>query len=415
MIAVNAHTVKKVDLSQLKNVKVVKGQNFKQKAATLAISNANLQAAKTIKNMPAKAKRNVAPAGMDNLEGTWVEEHTEWLDEVTSFNVASSIEITLEEDEMGEYLMIEGVSEGYADLYAEYDPETGLLHIPSMQYCYEHEDYGQFAFCSLNEEGDLSEEDYTLQVEQDENGHISMVSTSENGWVILITEGDYAGQAWTFGDELIINQPNFEFTGYETHVENSAWTGYNEFGEKLVYVENIEGTVIVHGMFGTSIMLSMDESGTMFTMPNGQPVTYGYTGTEYFTFSTYNMDAFGDNWEVKMTEDDTYSPDPNWELPGYISSTGAYVFASTERDAEGNMQWDYLYVAKFMSATGGYFKNLYTGMVLIPLEEETDGNTGISSVNTAKANNITFNVAGQKVNKDYKGLVIRNGQKFMNK
>lgn len=415
MIAVNAHTVKKVDLSQLKNVKVVKGQNFKQKAATLAISNANLQAAKTIKNMPAKAKRNVAPAGMGNFEGTWVEEHTEWLDEVTSFNVASSIEITLEEDEMGEYLMIEGVSEGYADLYAEYDPETGLLHIPSMQYCYEHEDYGQFAFCALTEEGDLSEEDYTLQVEQDENGHISMESTSEYGWVILLTEGDYAGEAWTFGDELIINQPNFEFTGYETHVENSAWTGYNEFGEELVYVENIEGTVIVHGMFGTSIMLSMDESGTEFTMPNGQPVTYGYTGTDYIIFSTYNMDAFGDNWDVKMTEDDTYSPDPNWELPGYISTTGAYVFASTERDAEGNMQWDYLYVAKFLSATGGYFKNLYTGMLLIPLEEETDGNTGISSVNTAKANNITFNVAGQKVNKDYKGLVIRNGQKFMNK
>lgn len=416
MVAVNAQNLSnRFDVAKLNNVKVVKGQSMmKHAGAPVSLSNANMQVVKNIKNLPAKAAKHNAPASsLENLEGNWIEEHTEWIDDITSFNVASQVEATMEEDEEGAYLAITGISDGYANIYGEYDPETGLMAI-YPQYCYEHESYGRFAFFGLTEEGELDQDNpYMLQVEQDETGHISMVSTSENGWVILLMEGEYQGEAWTFGDELILNQPNFEFTGSETHVENNAWTGYNDFEGILVYLENIEGTAIVHGMFGTSFMLSMSEDGTEFTIPNGQPITYGWTGTEYIIFTTYNMDAFGDHWDVMMTQDDTYTPDPNWELPGYVSTTGAYVFASTERDEEGKMQWDYIYVAKFMSETSGYFKNLYAGIVLLPLEEPETGISGVAG--EKKANNITFNAAGQKVNKDYKGLVIRNGQKFMNK
>nr|MCR5511976.1 DUF5017 domain-containing protein [Prevotella sp.] len=42
--------------------------------------------------------------------------------------------------------------------------------------------------------------------------------------------------------------------------------------------------------------------------------------------------------------------------------------------------------------------------------------TGITNVNAAKAENaVRYNLAGQKVNNDYKGVVIMNGKKFMNK
>ena len=44
------------------------------------------------------------------------------------------------------------------------------------------------------------------------------------------------------------------------------------------------------------------------------------------------------------------------------------------------------------------------------------GSTGISTVKAQKAqNNVIYNLAGQKVGKDYKGIVIMNGKKFMQK
>ena len=51
-----------------------------------------------------------------------------------------------------------------------------------------------------------------------------------------------------------------------------------------------------------------------------------------------------------------------------------------------------------------------------PTEVEADFTTGITSVKTADAVNAPmFNLAGQRVNNGYKGVVIQNGKKFMQK
>ena len=41
--------------------------------------------------------------------------------------------------------------------------------------------------------------------------------------------------------------------------------------------------------------------------------------------------------------------------------------------------------------------------------------SGISSVKAENANATMYNLAGQKVGADYKGIVVKNGKKFMNK
>lgn len=46
---------------------------------------------------------------------------------------------------------------------------------------------------------------------------------------------------------------------------------------------------------------------------------------------------------------------------------------------------------------------------------ELGGTSGISSVSTNQLRGVAYNVAGQKVAADAKGLVIMNGKKFMNK
>lgn len=47
--------------------------------------------------------------------------------------------------------------------------------------------------------------------------------------------------------------------------------------------------------------------------------------------------------------------------------------------------------------------------------EDFPETTSINSISVEKANNVMFNVAGQKVSADYKGIVIKDGKKFFNK
>ena len=84
-----------------------------------------------------------------------------------------------------------------------------------------------------------------------------------------------------------------------------------------------------------------------------------------------------------------------------------------------DVQW-YVYDAEV--AEGLTPKNLISGGANFFVKEGA-GTTprqweaaGINNVNTKKAtSNVTYNLAGQRVSKDFKGIVVKNGQKFMNK
>lgn len=63
-----------------------------------------------------------------------------------------------------------------------------------------------------------------------------------------------------------------------------------------------------------------------------------------------------------------------------------------------------------------YIYSLKSGINIYDIKV-TYTTTGISSVKTAEtvADGATYNLAGQKVSADYKGVVIKNGKKFINK
>ena len=63
---------------------------------------------------------------------------------------------------------------------------------------------------------------------------------------------------------------------------------------------------------------------------------------------------------------------------------------------------------------GAYAKKM-DKTVLPMLFQMVEGATGINNIQTTTAvkNNVMYNIAGQRVNKDYKGLVIVNGKKMM--
>lgn len=79
------------------------------------------------------------------------------------------------------------------------------------------------------------------------------------------------------------------------------------------------------------------------------------------------------------------------------------------------------YKSGTVSYTGSAAKILIysgkSGINLYDIKVTPKGSTGISSVNAAeaKAEGATFNLLGQKVAANAKGLVVKNGKKFINK
>lgn len=105
----------------------------------------------------------------------------------------------------------------------------------------------------------------------------------------------------------------------------------------------------------------------------------------------------------------------------YINVDGTNYFA---KDAEGNETSDLkLYpetanIVKFGLSAGIHTFKKYsgTGNILVSSIEITPVNAnGISTINAAEkvSNGAIYNLAGQKVGKDFKGLVIKNGKKMI--
>ena len=58
---------------------------------------------------------------------------------------------------------------------------------------------------------------------------------------------------------------------------------------------------------------------------------------------------------------------------------------------------------------------LAKGFVINYDDEEGEETDGIKAVSTKVENGVRYNLAGQKVGADYKGIVIVNGKKYMRK
>ena len=62
----------------------------------------------------------------------------------------------------------------------------------------------------------------------------------------------------------------------------------------------------------------------------------------------------------------------------------------------------------------GLFGQIFNNVPEILMTKKVQETTGITNVNAAESNDDTlYNLAGQKVNAAYKGIVIKNGKKYL--
>lgn len=323
-----------------------------------------------------------------------------------------------------------GFTYSSAVAYGYYDAEEQILTIP-QQTIYTHDTYGRIVLFGVSEaEGKLAHFMDGVAFDVEDDGTLSLVTETE-------TEGeevcgfynylvDYAeGGAWNFGFDLEVFVPNatlyYTTTGKNLGGNGSSWGKV----QKRVNVEDWGTALTVHNFLGLC-PISVDVDGDNVAIKYGQQVDdYDYSKVDPDDPVDYGfMKLVGCALEGTSIKRDYEAK----ALNGFATKTGYEFFKTEHREAwtdeEGDHEeGDYLvdddpnYIRYFAVATNageqgaysmGWCCNLY-----IEIDEMADAE-GINEVNAAsKSSKMTYNLMGQKVNGAVKGLVIRDGKKFV--
>lgn len=348
------------------------------------------------------SKRVLKAPSQTSIYGTYIESDLDmWGD---CYNVAQPA-LSAYEYEGQTVVLIEGLLQGYAEVLATYDEETGKLDASGGQVCYVDEDFGEMLLLSLHEddeEGLYGDVTFTV----DDDGTINL---DQYGLYIYMNEGEYEGECWTAGLYTVLARPNGTAGGYYS---SNSWKDTNE---GPIYVEEADDMVTIFN-FDTSeghggaivVFLNEDHTGEV---PNGQLVaTGGSTTGDYFFYSAY----VGDDGYLNEDKDETHSTPVMWGTRADNGDKIMYFgYETEEQKAEG--QGFYTPVPNIVLSEKGYWwLHWYNA-----LRYQWTPATPSAITNVAKdvnpAMNKVYNLAGQQVRKDTKGIVISNGKKYLNK
>lgn len=179
------------------------------------------------------------------------------------------------------------------------------------------------------------------------------------------------------------------------------------------------------------LIVAQRDDKTYYAMPRKESDTYGYLNTQSKegTLDELKIESSYDDNFVFTTFEDGYSIQDCY---------GRYLTMDTKKDystfnlgkeaaawtvepkADGTFSISFSN-GKFVQfgdetyTSFGVYAEKKAKTVLPMLFVMGEGQTGINNIHTSTAvkNNVMYNLAGQRVNKDYKGLVIMNGKKMM--
>lgn len=230
-----------------------------------------------------------------------------------------------------------------------------------------------------------------------------------SAWADQENDGGIVFVAYTYGDTSCKNYigctyyyvgwsvPKPQFTAKATVGEYADWASYytTPFSLEDVTVEVYTDSIVVRGWCGVEgydIAITTDADGNaaaLYQIVNGE-VSISKSGS-------YNYVDTG------LTGDDDIVT-----VCGYLGTNFCYAWVNEEDNGGGVLFYCYNYGDTSCS------KYLSTGYYYVGWDDEDTTNIGKTVVTKAvETDGATYNVAGQKVGKSYKGLVIRNGKKFV--
>ena len=418
------------------------------KVATPVTFAQNVQKATTDVAMPvAKSKKAKAPRkAVANVAGSYI---LDFLDYYGEFTESSSFTITAESGttkvidvetdqetvdfeynvRLNDFTYAGGVAYGY------YDEAEAEILVPA-QTIYTHATYGRVVLSGVTKVGDSPAHiGFDLLLEVGEDGNLSLYDFADelaeagfaegeymSGWYSYLP--DYAGGgAWNYGFDIEMFAPNAIQGDNETHISNGNWTAW-ESVEYDVYVEDYGDELVVHNFLGlTPISITVEgDQGTIATPVRVMSYDYADDGAEDPDYMQI--------WQWDETFENIINPGA---ITGTISELEDGRKILEFYDVEYKEAWDdesgsheagYYYVKDYTKwfmvhstynpGTGAYWwgEARYAYVIWNPA---TDGISNITNEGIANKDAKTYNLAGQQVGKDYKGIVIKNGVKTIQK
>lgn len=178
------------------------------------------------------------------------------------------------------------------------------------------------------------------------------------------------------------------------------------------------------------LIVAQRDGNTYYAMPCKESYKYGYLSTvmKEGTLDELKVESsYDDNFVFAECEDgysiqDCYGrylymdDDPNHKSFQLGTEPVAWeVEASDNGTFSITNNGQFIQFGEGTFTSFGAYPTKQDNTVLPMLFKMVEGTTGINNIQTTTAvkNNVMYNIAGQRVNKDYKGLVIMNGKKMM--
>lgn len=342
------------------------------------------------KKMSAAAAHTQKAPAKESIFGNYIEDMT---DDIHVCSGATLSSFTIDGKDSVKFVLDNQV----VTIHGTYDAETGIIDFGAQEFAGGGNAEG-YDFVIYGIRNDSTVLDLSFTIDDNKN-----ITCNQEGYVMFITtKGEYEGYTW--------DGAHFDPAFYP---ENAVQAGYtngrstqNQWAEYSmpVAVEDFDFSVNVYGFCGYGCLsIDINEDGTV-TIPTGQPlVDPGFSEEQAATYGQY-FNFTG----VDLTDDggistNTDKPSVTGTIKGNVITIGEYFRICSLFDENGS----------------GYAENWYADETTITLNEGNYLATGIKEVTTTREEMVknakTYNVMGQQVNRATKGLVIRNGKKFLNK
>lgn len=286
-------------------------------------------------------------------------------------------------------------------VYGKFDEATNTFTVPMKQY------FGDGAPIDLGDEQSpivfmgVSTNDYFCDFvcKYDPATGLLTPNDTVRGYYAIVAEGSYQNAFVMRNIGPTIGHANAIHTG--SYTKDNAWVEF----EQPVWIDYSaaeDGVVDIYNHFltgtGAGCKLSVDVDGQDATMATGQPMLYISDESKHAQFGKY-ITLRG----VAVNEEEgTISPD--FDMP--TIEGGSYV--------NREVAFPNIYYRGFSNLVNrqGYATPFYVNSYFTPL---ATGIAGVTVKAEKAADNRIFNLAGQQVSKDYKGVVIQNGVKKLQK
>ena len=441
MVATGA-SAQRTRITDMQSVKNTVAPTAEQMAMPMSKTNATPIAKKFAKKMNRRR-------AMSSIAGKYILDAANW-----EGDFIESSEFTIEEETgtitLDQYtdnpsfdynVKLVGFGVTKSTIYGSYDEENGSIFLP-VQVAFTYTESGTdypVVFTGLVQAEDgspvsygyemtllIDEEDGTVEIyegdfEQEiEDGDMDEGVYIGGYWYVMPTYLSSSGNpmAYTYGFDIEVFLPNATLASNEVHIKNQAWGDW-ENKEYDVYVEDYGSEMVVHNFFNLRpISMTIDGDKATIATPV-RMIDYDYADEGAEEPNYIQLWQWDENFENRVNPGaivGTIEQREGGKLIRFYDTEYREAWTDEYGDHEAGNYYVRDYTKWFMvHGNWGEKGAIWWGearyvYIFIPNEEDIEG---ISNVNANDSNSQkTFNLMGQQV-KNAKGIVIRDGKKFV--